>query len=127
LGWLLAGAGVASTGIALGVGFTLAANDKFSQGMAVRNALVANTGPTSCAPSFPQNAAVCANLSSVLQNHDTFTDVAVWSFIVGGAVAAGTLTYAFWPVGSGSQTAASTQVVPLVTPFGGSILVDTHF
>jgi tetratricopeptide (TPR) repeat protein len=126
--WLLiGGAGVASTGIALGAGFTLKANGDFSQGTAARNAVVATSGPAACSAPIPQNVAACANLHGVWQDHDTSTNVAMWSFILGGAVAAGTITYAIWPGSSEPKAGTTARVTPLITPYGGSILVATQF
>jgi hypothetical protein len=126
--WLLiGGAGLASAGGALGVGFTLAANDKFSQGITARDALVAKSGASACGSPLPQNAAACANLRGVWQDHATFSDAAMWSLISGGAFAAGTITYAIWPASSEPQSGTTARVIPLLTPDGGSVLVQTRF
>jgi hypothetical protein len=63
----------------------------------------------------------------VWQDHDTFTDVAFWSFLAAGAVAAGTVTYAVWPASKEPQTPTTAQVTPLVTPNGGGLVIDGRF
>jgi hypothetical protein len=122
---LVTGAALAATGVALGIGFTVAANDKYSQGIAARNALVAQSGPAACG--VQGNAVPCASLRGVWQDHDTFTDVAFWSFLAAGAVAAGTVTYAVWPASKEPQTPTTAQVTPLVTPNGGGLVIDGRF
>ena len=122
---LVTGAALAATGVALGIGFTVAANDKYSQAIAARNALVAQSGPAACG--VQGNAAPCASLRGVWQDHDTFTDVAFWSFLAAGAVAAGTVTYAVWPVSKEPQTPTTAQVTPIMTPNGGGLVVNGTF
>ena len=122
---LVTGASAAATGVALGIGFTLAANDKYSQGMAARNALVAQSGPAACG--VQGNALPCASLRGVWQDQDTFSNTALWSFIAAGAVAVGTVTYAVWPVSKEPQTPTTAQVTPLMTPNGGGLVVNGTF
>jgi len=91
------GAGMAAAGVALGTGFTLAANSKLDEAMSLRDKLVAEHGEGPCAMPSADVAVRCADLKSTLIDSDTFTDTAVWSFALAGAFAIGTLTYVFWP------------------------------
>jgi hypothetical protein len=122
---LVTGGALATTGVALGIGFTVAANDRYSQGIAARNALVAKSGPAACG--VQGNAVPCASLRGVWQDHDTFTDVAFWSFLAAGAVAAGAVTYAVWPMSKDPQAPTAAHVTPLMTPNGGGLVVTGEF
>ena len=124
---LVTGFGVVASGLALGAAFTVGANNRLSQAISARDALVAQSGPAACAPSLTQNATACANLRGVLQDHAVFSDVAVWAFVAAGGAAAASATYAFWPISNAPVSEARAHIAPLVTPQGGGVLFHASF
>jgi hypothetical protein len=115
----IAGGAAALVGIGLGVGMTVAANGKSSNADALGAKL---SGSSACLQPAPGAAQTCNALSDALKAQDTFSNVAVGGFVVGGALALGTaglFVYSLMkpsaPSDEGAPPAsASIRVVPVV-------------
>jgi tetratricopeptide (TPR) repeat protein len=124
---LIAGAGTATVGTALGVVFTVLANGKSSQAHVLGNELRARAGDAACSPPMV-NAADCSNLKKTLTSQSVYANTAAWLFIASGAVALGTGAYALWPVLRGkSSTGASVRALPAAGVRSGGMVVTGEF
>jgi hypothetical protein len=103
---LIVGGVLAVGGIAVGVGFTVAANGKSSHANDLRAAL-----PDSSACARPAAPALCGDLLGSLKSVDSFTTGAVIGFAVGGAAAVATLGYALFHGTSGPAKSAQGAIV----------------
>ena len=82
----------------------------------------------SCIPSAANyDSARCPALESAIHSDDTFHNVAVGSFIVGGAAAAGAAAYFLWPERRVPRTGPGFQVTPMVGSGDGGVIVSGSF
>jgi hypothetical protein len=100
--WLIAaGAVVTGTGLAAGVGFSLAASRNSRKVDRLGYELDAADAPVDCSMPWPG----CDELSSAARTHDRQIDWAVASFVTAGVAGVGTLVYAL----VARDTASSTE------------------
>jgi hypothetical protein len=116
---VLSGVVIAGAGVGLGVVFTVVSSVKASDAVAKFNALVKAGGPEACRSGAP--APGCGDLTDVKKERAALADAALWSFVGGGVVGAGTLIYAL------AAPKASVQALPVVTGQGGGITVRGSF
>lgn len=128
---LVAGGSVAAAGVIAGVVFTLAANGKANdakQQWYVVDRI--NNGRVSCAlPTAGDARTQCEKLISLVEGKDTFSDLAMWSFVGGGVAALGTLGYYWYTTSSNTPEyqKGHMRISPLVTPSGGGIFAGGVF
>ncbi len=89
---IVVGGGVALIGAGMGVGFALRASTKRDAAEAIDEELV---GDSACGGSATSPR--CDRLDELWTARDRAANAATWSFIVGGAAATATVTYALWP------------------------------
>ncbi|WP_437319120.1 PEGA domain-containing protein [Sorangium sp. So ce385] len=121
---IVAGASVAAAGVIAGVVFTLVANGKASS---VREQYTKIGDPVNCnATTNDVQRQQCNTLSTLVDGRDLFSNLALWSFVGGGAVAVGTLGY--WLASpSTPPEKRHVRVVPLVAPGAGGIVAGGVF
>ncbi|AGP34857.1 hypothetical protein SCE1572_10230 [Sorangium cellulosum So0157-2] len=122
---IVAGASVAAAGVIAGVVFTLVANAKANS---VREQHTKIGAPVNCnaATNDEQMQQQCNKLSTLVDGRDLFSNLALWSFVGGGAVAVGTLGY--WLASpSTPPEKRHVRVVPLVAPGAGGIVASGVF
>ncbi|WP_437939880.1 PEGA domain-containing protein [Sorangium sp. So ce341] len=127
---IVAGASVAAAGVIAGVVFTLVANAKASSARelhATIKGMNVNDGGVNCTnPAGTEQTQQCDRLSELVDGRDLFSNLALWSFVGGGAVAVGTLGY--WLASpSTPPEKRHVRVVPLVAPGGGGIVAGGVF
>jgi hypothetical protein len=120
----LALAAVAVAGFGGGAGFLgVSAGKRSDAKVLAGNIVAAGNGCASGASNFD---ARCPSLESTLHADDTWHDVAVGSFVVGGAVAVGAAAYFLWPRRRASSEGAI-RVTPIVGSGDGGVLVSGSF
>lgn len=139
---IFAGVAVGAVGLLGGIIFTAVANGQASdadeRAAGLRASSIASTGtPYAC--STGKYDADCQRLRDLRVGADTFGDVAVWSFVIGGVAGAGTAVYALVlpkvlktkssSTGPDARTAAglSGMVVPMVSPTSGGLVWSGSF
>lgn len=127
-GPIIAGASVAAAGVIAGVVFTLVANAKASSVRDQRAKIHAmDGGAVNCADSADSGRVPqCGTLSALVDDRDLFSNLALWSFVGGGAVAAGTLGYWLASPSTASEK-RHVRFVPLVTRGGGGVVAGGVF
>jgi hypothetical protein len=103
--------GIAVTGLALGVGFTLAASGTSDD----INALGAAIGSASCAGSSAPSE--CSDLRDALETRDSQRNISYVSFGVAGAAIATGIIYLLWPEDAPAATVGATWL-----PNGGALV-----
>jgi hypothetical protein len=119
VGLVIAGSVLAVGGLVAGAAFTAVANGKSGDAAALRDKL----GGTNSA-CYGATAGDCTTLSDTLGKAKTFTQLAATGFVVGGAAAALTLTYALWPRSASSGNRTGVRAVPWMGPQGGGFVVS---
>ncbi|WP_437572481.1 hypothetical protein [Sorangium sp. So ce542] len=124
----LIGGGAAGALVLAGVAFTLVANghasDATQQWMKVK---AMDRGPVNCSsPAGTDQANQCQKLSSMVDDKYLFSNLAAWSFILGGASALGALGYT-WLAGAPSEPEKQMHLSPLVTPGGAGVVAGGVF
>ncbi|HZF54798.1 MAG TPA: hypothetical protein VE093_39385 [Polyangiaceae bacterium] len=106
----------AAASVATGIGLNIAANSKAEDALAIRNGLVARNAPLCDAylPSDHRTRDDCNALRAVLSDHDSFSNIAVVAYVLGGLAATGTAVYAFWPSPK-IRRSAVVRLTPVVT------------
>ncbi|XXT22110.1 tetratricopeptide repeat protein [Sorangium sp. So ce429] len=119
---LLGGGVAAGAGLIAGVAFTLVANGKATDAQRQLAAVDAiDGGAVDCKSAAPGNPALqCAKLNSLVDDEYLFSNIAMWSFIGGGAAVLGTLGY-YWVTTPPSAEKQHVRVFPLVTRGGGGV------
>ncbi|WP_437488219.1 hypothetical protein WME75_08335 [Sorangium sp. So ce1014] len=125
---LLGGGVAAGSGMIAGVTFTLIANGTERavrrQWEAVHAVRGGNVDCTNLTIGDPVTA--CQKLSSLVDDRDLFSNLALWSFVGGGVAALGTLGY--WIASPSSVPEEQhVRVIPLVSPGGGGIAAGGVF
>ncbi|WP_437816645.1 PEGA domain-containing protein [Sorangium sp. So ce1078] len=128
VGVLWAGGAVAGAGVIAGVVFTFAANGTERavrrQWEAVHAVRGSNVDCMNLTTGDPVTA--CQKLSSLVDDRDLFSNLALWSFVGGGVAALGTLGY--WIASpSSAPEEQHVRVIPLVSPVGGGIAAGGVF
>ncbi|WP_437652304.1 PEGA domain-containing protein [Sorangium sp. So ce1182] len=131
MGIVVAGGSVAAAGVIAGVVFTLVADKKASDKRKQWHVVHAiDDGTVDCAGPVTDNAAQqCEKLRSLVKGRDFFSNLAVWSYAVGGAAAIGTLGYTLFATSSGEPEPERRQMhlSPLMMPGGGGIVAGGAF
>jgi hypothetical protein len=115
------GIGVAVVGLGVGIGFTLAASSKRSDRDELRDSL---PGPSPCGSGTPFGAK-CDEIDDLDSSAKRFQTIGVAGFIVGGAAAIATATYALWP--RKKTSASRIQFHPSVSRNVGSLEITGSF
>ncbi|WP_437735850.1 PEGA domain-containing protein [Sorangium sp. So ce1335] len=126
---VLVGGGIAAgAAVIAGVAFTLVANGKASDAEEkYRAPELAGGGDSSCwKPVEPGLEQPCDRLNELVHGEYLFRNVAMWSFIGGGAVALGTLGY-YLLASPPSEPRDQVRASPFVTPGGGGVVVGGSF
>jgi hypothetical protein len=105
---VVVGSLIAAGGLAVGVGFLLAAKSTKDERTNVYAGL---SGNSPCSAGTPY-AAQCARIDGLTSDLERQHNISTTGFVVFGVSAAATLTYILWPRGGGSSTA----VAPFFTP-----------
>lgn len=115
--------GLAATGVAvvLGVTFTIVANQRATDAESQRNAFLQDGVNKPCAT--PPLSSRCAEFESTLSSQQTFTNAAIASFVLGGALGAGTAIYALVTPTSTPKPKPDVKVAPAVSTNGGGLVV----
>lgn len=121
---------LAAGGIGTGIGFLAAGTSKNSDATAVREGLLARHG--TCVPEWASfNTKVCADLQDKIKARDRFYNVAIGTFIGGGAAAAGTVLYLLWPSSREKETkqavARDLRLTPIVSSTGSELFITGSF
>lgn len=119
-------AGVALTGVATGVVFTLTANQRSDQVDVELEKARDRTPSGEVVCPRGSTSARCARISELLGEQDTFTTIAGVGYIVGGLAAVGGVALGVWSFrGRGSGPDAA--IAPVVTRHGGGLRVQGSF
>lgn len=129
MGVIVGGVAVAGTGLIAGLAFTLAANGKASAKQEQYARVDAIAGPDlDCRSPTPGDPAQqCEELRSLVADRDLFSNLAVWSFVAGGAAALGTLGYYLLAGPSSTPEQKHVRIVPFVTPGAGGVVAGGVF
>ena len=122
---LAAGFGLGALGIGGGIVFTALAAGKRSDKETLQAQLMM-ASPAGC-PEQPPRGTQCDELDNALSEVDTFTNLSVGAFVVGGAALAGTLVYLLIPTSRSESPPVSVRVVPVVGQSTGGLFVTGHF
>lgn len=127
LGVLIGGAALGAVGLGVGIGATVHSNAKSEEAGLIVQELYARDGRDACV--LPSNQPRCDDLTSASDARATFRGLAIGSFLVGGAAAAGTVVYAIVsrPKVSDRKQERSVQAAFSVTPGGGGVVVRGSF
>jgi hypothetical protein len=109
--------GIALGNIALGVGFTLAANDRSAAAQEAQ-------GQTTC--SAGSSSPACAQVETLLDEKNRLSRLAALGYAMGGLAAVGTVGLVIWPprfTGQGSEA----KLAPMVSFQGGGLLMKGTF
>jgi PEGA domain len=113
--WGIAGgAGLATAGIGLGIGFSIATQLEISAKTAAELGMAPTTAAGNPVCRNPRNEARCTAMDRTIEG---YRNVAIGGFVVGGAAVAGVLSIALWgPTGPGSSMSrkASLSIAPAV-------------
>jgi hypothetical protein len=121
---LVGGVAVAVVGLGIGVGFTAAWSGAVGDADALLGDLEARGGKSPCAGGSFANE--CATLVGHNEDSDTFGNVAIAGYVLGGIAAGATLAYALWPMQGGAQQGRA-RVVPFVGTDAGGVVVRGVF
>jgi hypothetical protein len=120
----LALAAVAVAGLGGGAGFLSLSAGKRSNAEVLRTQILdAGHGCVISAGTYDPR---CPSLESTLRSDDTWHDVAVGSFLVGGAAVVASATYFLWPQRRASPERAI-RVTPILGSGDGGVLVSGSF
>jgi hypothetical protein len=98
---IVGGAALAVVGLGVGAGFTAAWSGAAGDADALLADLVARGGSSPC--SGGSFATECATLLEHNQDSDTFGNVAIAGYVLGGIAAGATLAYVLWPTQGGAS------------------------
>jgi len=124
LGVLAAGA------VGTGIGLMVLSSSKYADADALVATLLATSG--SCVSRWASyDAKLCPDLQDKLKAGATFHNIAVGTFIAGGAAAAGTALYLLWPPPRAKPTAQAVlhdlRLTPILGPVSNGLLVSGSF
>jgi hypothetical protein len=114
------GIGASALLFGIGVGFSVASINKGEDAVARIEALRKGTGPGACY--IPgRDVAGCDEVVQLRQSQTTFGNAAIWSFVTGGAIGAGTLVYAL--VKPKLPARSGLLAVPMAGTTGAGVIV----
>lgn len=122
-GLVVGGIIVTTAALATGIGLTVAANGKSTDanGLLDRSQKIPGTCPA-------KEPVLCGELLSAWEDNDSYTNMAVTSFVVAGIAGAATAaTYFLWPTSKKSSRAAALRPVPVVTSTEGGLWLTGTF
>jgi hypothetical protein len=128
---LLGGAGVSVVGLSLGVGFSAGAVAKNKAALEERDWLVVRTevGHSICPAQEPNQTAKqasCDKMADLAGTRDTYRNVAIAGWVIGGVAAAGTVAAVLWkPRWAGLRIGRASGLV--VVPSAGGVLAAGRF
>lgn len=114
---LVTGGVVTAAALIAGIGLTAGANGESSDATIQREALRSRGAPlcpSSSAAFGPQTDPDCVTLRGLLEDQSVLTNAAISMFVIGGATAAATLTYALWPMPKSTRP-VEVRPAPVVT------------
>jgi hypothetical protein len=122
---VLAGGGIAAgAGVVVGVVLTVLANGRASDAEKLRQDLITEGGGFALCPNI--NLSKCAELKDTVRAKVDLTNAALWSFVAGGAIGAGTLVYGLVTMRPAASP-PSVQVVPLLGTGASGLFVSGKF
>lgn len=110
---VVVGLGLTATGLALGIGFTVAANSKtlYLDGLRADIATRSGSASSGCSQPRPDLVGECDDLAVRLDSQATLRSVATVAFIGAGVAAVGTGIYLLWPRSKASKANAAGQTL----------------
>jgi PEGA domain len=115
--WMAVTGGLAAVGVGFGIGFTVAANGKGDDAVALQQP----GGSAACSGSM---APACTDLFAAREDQSELANAALVSWLLGGAFALGTAGLAVWTwTGSGSSRQSAVQLEPAVSATHGGVLI----
>ena len=134
---IIAGISVGAVGILAGTISAIVSSGYGSSAEDRRDVLLQRPGGGSACLD-PMNTSECATLNDLWGSRDTWGNVAVWSFVIGGVAGAGTAAYALVlprvltsgprsPETSEPEPRPRAMVLPAVSPSGGGVVVTGAF
>jgi hypothetical protein len=125
--WAIAGSvGLATVGVGVGTGFSVAAGRKNAAALDERDRLVFQTTMGNSICPNKANDARCGALTKFAKDRDTYRDVAIAGFMVGGVAAAGALVSALWKPSRPGRSADKERAL-LIVPSPQGIVVTGAF
>jgi tetratricopeptide (TPR) repeat protein len=120
---IVAGAGVAAIALGTGIGSIVVAGSKGSEADSMLAKLKATGGAVPCPA-----ASGCTELKALRSDHDTFHNMAVGFFVVGGLVAGATVAYTFLAAPKPKPSdSAFVRAAPVVSAEGGGLVLTGAF
>jgi tetratricopeptide (TPR) repeat protein len=120
---IVAGAGVAAIALGTGIGSIVVAGSKGSEADSMLAKLKATGGAVPCPA-----ASGCTELKALRSDHDTFHNMAVGFFVVGGLVAGATVAYTFLAAPKPKPSdSAFVRAAPVVSAEGGGLVLIGAF
>lgn len=121
-GVLIVGGGLAAAGLVLGVGMTVAANNKSSE---IEGLRVGDGNPSAC---YRSTSGPCRALIGAVTELDTFTTVAGIGYVLAIGAAAGTAALLLLPPpGQRAASGVALRPAPWIGPGGGGAVVLGRF
>jgi hypothetical protein len=113
--------GLVATGVAvsMGIAFAIVSSVHATDAAEQRSAAVQRGVVQPCA--MPTNAKLCEEFTSTLSARDDFGNASLWSFVVGGALGAGTVVYML--TSSKPKPVSATRAIPIAMGRGGGVLI----
>lgn len=109
--WIIGGSAVAAIGLGMGIGFTVAANNKSDEAASI---LASLGGPSPCYGKPVEGD--CKVVRDAVDAQSTFARAAAGTFVIGGTAAVGTVVmYFLWPRAK-NEKANAARVTPWVGP-----------
>jgi hypothetical protein len=118
------GAGLGAAALGTGIGLMVAAGSKKTEAITLRDSFKIDAPCNKGNPQYVGDKA-CGDLLDKLKTKDTFQNVAVGAFVVGGVLAVGTVVYALLP--AKKSTTVGVQVLPAVSPSFAGVSAAGHF
>jgi hypothetical protein len=118
-GLIIGGIATSAALVTAGIVFTVVSNANAADAKEQRAMFVAENVFDPC--SMDASTARCEEFTSTLGATERFGNLAIWSFVLGGLVGAGTATYAI--VAPRSKSASSMTLAPTVAANGGGLVI----
>jgi hypothetical protein len=119
---IVVGASLAAASFGTGIGLFVASGSKGTEADEKLAELRRTSGPTPC-PTQPG----CAEVKDLRADHDTFHNVAIGTFVLGGVFAAATVTSVFLLNPKRSSTESDVRVAPALGPTSQGLFVTGTF
>lgn len=134
---IITGVAVGAVGLLAGTISAIVSSGYASSAEERRDVLLRGSGGSNACLN-PANASSCATLNDLWSSRDTWANLSVWTFVLGGVAGAGTAVYALvlprvmtsGPSAPGAvepEPKPRAMVVPAVMPSGGGVLVTGAF